>query len=177
MLANCLLAALAAAAAAAAAAVQCLQCSQHLPLSFAHFLHDSTNICAAFSLVFPLADMICFPLPLLPLPLSLSLLCCSLKPLKRLFVQAGRGRARVRCAINYSKIIYFAFMYAQIYAASFLPPPPPTHAAMQASVSLTTYPSSRTKSAELLQCNWLVSLSFRSTLTAKYLSFSREIFL
>lgn len=111
------------------------------------------------------------------LHLSLSLLCCSLKPLKRLFVQAGRGRARVRCAINYSKIIYFAFMYAQIYAASFLPPPPPTHAAMQASVSLTTYPSSRTKSAELLQCNWLVSLSFHSILTAKYLSFSGEIFL
>lgn len=73
LLANCLLAALAAAAAAAAAAVQCLQCSQHLPLSFAHFLHDSTNICAAFSLVFPLADMICFPLPLLPLCPSLSL--------------------------------------------------------------------------------------------------------
>lgn len=83
----------------------------------------------------------------------------------------------MRCAINYSKIIYFAFMYAQIYAASFLPPPPPTHAAMQASVSLTTYPSSRTKSAELLQCNWLVSLSFHSILTAKYLSLTIEIFL
>lgn len=82
LLANCLLAALAAAAAvaAAAAAVQCLQCSQHLPLSFAHFLHDSTNICAAFSLVFPLADMICFPLPLLPPSLSL----CSAAHLSRL---------------------------------------------------------------------------------------------
>lgn len=121
--------------------------------------------------------MICFPLPLLPLSYSFSSLFLSLfafvAHLSRLSdFLCRQQRQRVRCVINDSKIIYFALcMRKSMQPASSLLSPPATHAALQASVSLTTYPSSRTKSAELLQCNWLVSLSLRSTLTGKYLRY------